>query len=97
MIGLIVLLVAGGATVFGYLGTRRFVRDRLRYVDAINTGKAPWVAGGAAVLLAAPVVWVLPFVGAGTALLFGAGVGTGFAAGRRDVNGGMRQLPPFSD
>jgi len=94
MIGLIVMLVAGTATFFGYLGTRRFVRQRLRYVDAIHTGKAPWVAGTAAVLLAAPVVWVLPFIGAGTALLFGVGVGSGFAAGRRDVTGGMRQLPP---
>ncbi len=95
MIGLIVMLVAGTATFFGFSGTRRFVRNRLRYVDAIHTGKAPWVAGTAAALLAAPVVGVLPFIGGGTALLFGIGVGSGFAAGRRDITGGMRQLPPF--
>jgi glutathione S-transferase len=95
MIGLIIMLVAGTATFFGYRETRRFVRNRLRYVDAIHTGKAPWVAGTAAALLAAPVVWVLPFIGGGTALLFGVGVGSGFAAGRRDVTGGVRQLPPF--
>lgn len=92
MIALIVMLVAGTATFFGYRETRRFVWRRLRYVDAIHTARAPWVAGTAAALLAAPVVWVLPVIGAGTALLFGIGVGSGFAAGRRDIS--QRQLPP---
>ena len=94
MIGFIVLLVAGAATFFGFRETRRFVRRRLRYVDAAQSFRAPWMAGTAATLLAAPVVLVLPVVGVGTALLFGIGVGTGFAAGARDINRGYPELPP---
>ncbi len=94
MIGLIVLLVAGTATFFGFRETRRFVRRRLRYVDAVHSFRAPWVAGTAATLLAAPVVAILPWIGAGTALLFGVGVGTGFAAGAKDINRGYPELPP---
>lgn len=93
MIGLIVLLVAGGATFFGFRETRRFVRKRLRYVDSAQSVKAPWLAGGAAALIAGPVVMLLPWVGAGTALLFGIGVGTGFAAGAKDI---QKRLPPGS-
>jgi ABC-type transport system involved in cytochrome c biogenesis permease subunit len=93
MIGLIVILVAGAATFFGFRETRRFVRRRLRYVDAIHRMRAPWIAGTAATLLAAPVAWALPVIGAGTALLFGIGVGTGFAAGARDTSRGYKQLP----
>lgn len=93
MIGLIVLLVAGGATFFGFRETRRFVRNRLRYVDSAQSFKAPWMAGTAAALLAGPVVWALPIVGAGTAILFGIGVGTGFAAGAKDI---QKRLPPGS-
>ena len=91
MIGLIVLLVAGAATFFGFRETRHFVRRRLRYVDSVHSLSAPWIAGAAAVLIAAPVVWELPVVGGGTALLFGRGVGSGFAAGAKDIN---KRLPP---
>lgn len=73
------------ATVFGYLAARRFVEEKLRYVDAIHTLKAPIVAGAVAALVAAPIVWLLPLVGGGTALLFGAGVAFGVANGSREV------------
>lgn len=95
MIGLIVMLIAGAATYFGYRETRSFVRRRLRYVDAVHTFGAPLVAGTAAVLLAAPIAWALPLIGGGTALLFGAGVGAGFSAGAKDINREMRRLPPM--
>jgi hypothetical protein len=42
-------------------------------------------AGVGATIVAAPVVAVLPFVGAGTAIVIGAGVGTGVALGVRDT------------
>ncbi len=93
MIGLFVLLVAGTATFFGFRQTRRFVRNRLRYVDAVHSGKAPFIAGAAATLVAGPVVMLLPWVGAGTALLFGLGVGSGFAAGAKDISRGYKELP----
>lgn len=85
MLGATVLGVAGG-----YFGARNFVRDRLRYVEAIERRWAPWAAGAGAVLVASPVAWVLPAVGGGAALLFGAAVGAGVASGRRK----HRELPP---
>ena len=72
-------------TVFGYLSARRFVESKLRYVDGIHTLKAPIIAGVVAALIAAPVVWLLPLVGGGTALLFGTGVAVGVANGSREV------------
>lgn len=90
MIELIVL----GATLAGiagsYLGTRNFVRERLRYVDAVHRRSAPVLAGLAAAAVAAPVVWVLPVVGGGSALLFGVAVGAGVNAGRK----AHKELPP---
>jgi len=73
------------ATAFGYFQSRYFVRTKLRFVDAVQTGKAPVIAGVGAAIVAAPVVALLPLVGAGTAILFGLGVGSGVAAGARDI------------
>ena len=73
------------ATVFGYLTARRFVKEKLRYVDGIHTIKAPIIAGLVAGLVAAPIVWLLPLVGGGTAVLFGASVAIGVANGSREV------------
>jgi hypothetical protein len=85
MLELIMLGAAVGAIGAGYLNVRRFVRDRLRFVDGVQRGSAPYVAGAAATVAALPVVWLLPVLGAGTALLFGAGIGLGVARGARDV------------
>ena len=73
------------ATAFGYIQTRAFFRRRLAYVDAAHGVAAPFLAAGAAFLLALPVVGVLPLIGTGTALLFGAGVGAGASAGSKDA------------
>jgi hypothetical protein len=89
MIELLTVAAALAATGFGYTRSRRFVRERLRFVDAAHRRAAPWVAGAAAAVVAAPVVAVLPLIGAGTALLFGAGVGTGVAHGSRDATSGV--------
>ncbi|MBA2670529.1 MAG: hypothetical protein H0U67_09175, partial [Gemmatimonadetes bacterium] len=48
------------------------------------------IAGIGAAILATPLAWALPLIGSGTALLFGAGIGAGVAAGRR----GIRQRLP---
>jgi hypothetical protein len=92
MVGLIGFAVTGAATVLGYMQSRRFVRTRLRYVDAIQRRLAPWLAGIGAALIATPLVWILPVVGVGTALLFGAAVGAGVAHGARDVRQGSAGL-----
>lgn len=76
-------------TAAGYLKSRQFVRDRLRYVDAAQSPIAPVVAGVGATVIAGVIVAFLPVVGIGTALLFGAGVGLGTAAGARDVRGNL--------
>ena len=68
--------------------TRRFVRNRLRHVDSVQKGIAPWAAGGAAFLVGAVVVPFLPLVGLGTALTAGLAVGSGVAAGARDIKRG---------
>jgi hypothetical protein len=79
-------LIAGlAASIAGYLQSRRFVRNRLRFVDAVQKPAAGLIAGAAAAVIALPIVMLLPLVGTGTALLFGAGVGTGVAAGAKDA------------
>jgi hypothetical protein len=73
--------------------TRRFVRTRLRYVDAVQRALVPWMAGGAAFLLASVLTPLLPLVGVGTALTVGLAVGTGVAAGVRDIRRGTLPVP----
>ncbi|MDP9348528.1 MAG: hypothetical protein M3P24_05205 [Gemmatimonadota bacterium] len=85
MLEIITLAASGTATVFGYLKTREFVRRRLRFVGAVQKPSAP--------LLAASVVGVLPLVGTGTALLFGAAVGIAVREGAKDVRRGWTLLP----
>ena len=89
------IIFAGGAAMGGYVGSRNFVRNRLRYVDAVQGKAVPWVAGTAAAVVAAPVVWILPVVGGGTALLFGAAVAIGVSRGAKAVRGvGGYELGP---
>lgn len=68
--------------------TRTFVRNRLRYVDAIQKSLAPWLAGGAVFLVGSAAVGLLPIVGLGTALTAALAVGSGVAAGARDIRQG---------
>ena len=92
MLGLIGLALTAAAVILGYINSRRIVRTRLRYVDAVQRWTAPLVAGLGAALIATPLAWFLPLVGSGTALLFGIAVGTGVAHGARDVKRGTVDL-----
>lgn len=85
MLTLIGVGIAIAATVLGYRFARRFVRGRLRYVDAVQKRRAPLISAAATTIVLLPVVGLLPVIGAGTALLVGAAVGAGVAAGARDV------------
>ncbi|HXV85649.1 MAG TPA: hypothetical protein VD793_03065 [Gemmatimonadales bacterium] len=85
MFELMALAAAGVAGGWGYITSRRFVRERLRFVEAVKKPVAPVVAGAAAALVAAPVVALLPVIGAGTALAFGVGIGAGVARGSRET------------
>jgi hypothetical protein len=82
---LIAFCGTAAATLFGYWQARLFTQNKLRYVDAVHRMSVPVMAGVGAALVATPVVWILPLVGAGTAVVFGAGVGAGVAAGARDI------------
>lgn len=80
-------------SMVGYARARRFVSERLRYVDAVNHPAAPIAVGVAAGLVALPIVAVLPIVTGATAVVFGVSVGLGVAAGRVEIR---RSLPPVT-
>jgi sorbitol-specific phosphotransferase system component IIBC len=88
MFGFLYMLIALVAVVAGYSGARRFVRDRLRYVDGAQKATAPIIAGIIAFLIALPISWLLPLVGAGTAIAFAISVAVGVASGSRDIKSG---------
>ncbi len=79
MIGLLIGIAALGG---GFWGARRFVRRRLRFVDAVHRPAAPLLAGVAAAAVALPVA-ALPLVTVATAVVFGVGVAGGVASARR--------------
>jgi UDP-N-acetylmuramyl pentapeptide phosphotransferase/UDP-N-acetylglucosamine-1-phosphate transferase len=79
------LAIAGTATLVGYWQARQFTQNKLRYVDAVHKASIPVIVGVAAVVVATPVVWIVPLIGMGTAILFGGGVAMGVAAGARDI------------
>lgn len=83
------IVLTGVASILGYVWVKRFVRRRLRFVDAVHRPYVPLVAGLGAGVLALPLVGILPILTTGTALLFGLGVGMGVAAGRRE----LKRLP----
>ena len=76
--------ITGAGSIWGYVQTRRFVRRKLRFVDAAQKPVAPLIAGGAAALVAAPLAW-LPVITIGTAAAFGIGIGLGVRHGQKDV------------
>jgi hypothetical protein len=82
------LIVSGAALVGGFGWTKSYVRRRLRFVDAVHTRPAPWIAGGLAALVATPFT-LLPVITGLTAVALGVGVGFGVKAGQND-----RLLPP---
>ena len=82
------LIVTGVASVGGYVAIKKFVRERLRFVEGVQKPGVPVIAGVAATALALPIMF-LPIINLPTAVLFGIGIGTGVAAGRRE----LKQLP----
>jgi len=76
------LLLGAAALGGGFLPTKNFVRRRLRYVDAAQKPSAPIVAGVVATA-AGIAVAALPIITVPMGVLFGIGVGTGWASGQR--------------
>lgn len=84
MFELIGLGIAGAVGVFGHLKARKFVGQRLRYTKIVEKPMlGVWTGVGAAVVTA-PLT-LLPLIGVGTVIAFGAGVGTGVALGVKDT------------
>lgn len=94
MLPLIGFALAAFSLFFGYTTARQFVRTKLRYVDGIQGLKAPVVAGFVAFAIAAIPFWIisLPFLGTGTAALFGFFVGAGVRAGAKEISSGRAYL-----
>ena len=82
---IIYLIITGAAVVFGYVNARHFVRNKLRYVDAVQKISAPLIAGALAALVAWPLAALLHIGAFGTAAIFGISVGLGTAQGARDI------------
>lgn len=88
MLWWISLALTFAAGWIGYGGARRFVRDRLRYVDAAHKSGTALAAGLVATMVAAPVAWLLPLVTGATAIVFGVSVALGVRAGASDIKRG---------
>lgn len=94
---LISMAILGVGATLGYGTARRFVRDRLRFVDAAHKPAVPIAVGAVAFLIAVPVVNVvsilpLVYLGPGAAVALGASIGLGVRAGAKDVREGRYEL-----
>ena len=81
-------IVMGVAAVGGHIKSKDFVKRKLRFTKVVETPAVGLIAGAATAVAAAPLVAVLPVLGAGTALALGAGVGTGVHIGARKAREG---------
>jgi len=93
MLQLLLTVVAG---IAGYVMARNFVRNRLRFVDAVHSTWAPLIAGATAFLFTWPLS-LLPLVSVTPAVLFGIGIGLGTVSGARLIRRGdeaRRRLLP---
>jgi hypothetical protein len=81
-IGLVIV-----AAIFGFAVARRYVRTRLRFVDAVRSPFAPWIAGGLMALVASPLA-LLPLITGVTTTLFGVGAGLGTASAQKALKRG---------
>lgn len=91
---MIAFIIAAVAAILGYSATKKFVRDRLRFVDGAHRPTTPIIAGISTFLVGWLVVGLLPIVGIWTALTFALSVAFGAAAGSREVKSG--NLPYLS-
>ena len=80
LLGLVTIGIAvvSGVLAFGF--ARGFVRRRLRFVDAARSPLTPFVAGGVALLVAAPFT-LLPLITGATVAVVGLGAGLGAKSG----------------
>lgn len=85
---LIGFLVTAAAALFAFGLARQYVRNRLRYVDAVRHPLAPWITALIVTIVLIPVVLILPLVGTGSALLVGGAAGLGTSSGVKALKRG---------
>lgn len=88
LFGLVRVVIMVGVGLFAFSLARQYVRNRLRFVDAVRTPIAPWVAGVAAWIIAVPIAALLPLITGLTAVVFGAATGLGTASGVKALKRG---------
>src|SRR5262245_34584098 len=89
------ILLTAAAGVTGYLMARNFVRNRLRFVDAVHSAWAPIVAAVVAFTFAWPLA-LLPLFSASPALTFATGTGRGTSPGARIITRPDRAQYPIT-
>ncbi|MGD2071232.1 MAG: hypothetical protein PVI57_21365 [Gemmatimonadota bacterium] len=89
------IIAAGALGAAGYVKSKSFVRKRLRFTNWVEKPGLGLAAGVGTTILAAPLVALLPIVGAGTAIAAGIGVGTGVALGARQAKEGYVEEDDF--
>jgi len=82
------MIVMGVAGVASHLKSKDFVKKRLRFTALVEKPGIGLMAGAATAIAMAPVVAILPILGAGTAIALGAGVGTGVHIGAKKAREG---------
>ena len=88
MFGLLYFVVTAAAGIFAFGIAREFVRQRLRFVDAVRHPLAPWIAGLGVLLIGQPIAFLLPLVTATTAAVAGVAAGLGTASGVKALKRG---------
>jgi hypothetical protein len=84
LLSLIPIAITVSAGLGAYLLTRSFVRQRLRFVDAVRSPFAPMVAGAVAFVVMLPLA-ALPLVSTMTAAVVGFAAGFGTSHGVRSI------------
>ncbi len=86
--GLLSLIISVAAGLFMFGLAREFVRNKLRFVDAVKSPLAPWAAGFGVLLLMSPIAAMLPLVTGFTAAVAGLATGLGTASGVKALKRG---------
>jgi hypothetical protein len=82
------MIVTGVGALFAFGFAREYVRNRLRFVDAVRHPMTPWITWVAATIVLIPIVAILPMVGFGTAVLVGGAAGLGTSSGVKALRRG---------
>lgn len=86
--GLLGFALTGVAGVAAFVIAREFVRNRLRFVDAVKHPAAPWIAGLGVLLIGTPIAGLLPLITVTTAAVAGVATGLGTASGVKALKRG---------